>query len=710
MSGETESDVAYRPVILAEVDAGGRQRLCELRADPGIECIDLRPAIRREFDELPERPFPPEAPEQDRWVYFPWRGTLVALPGERTFRAVRLDRNRNKLTRAEQDRLGELTVGVVGQGVGHAVAYTLALEGICGRLRLADGDRIALSNLNRIPATIFDIGVNKAVVTARRIAEIDPFLPVEIVDGVGEDTLDAFLDGLSIVIEECDSFDMKLAIREAARRHGLPLIMETSDRGLLDIERYDLEPSRLPFHGLLGDVDTARLAGLTAREKTPHVLRILEPGALSARMLASMVELGESVASWPQLGSEVLLGGASVAAAVRRFGLGQKLLSGRVRVDLEQALDLLAEPTPQQPSAWDEVADERPEPGGAVSAVLACAGRAPSGGNAQPWVLRSNREGISIDLMPERSSAMDIGYRASAVAVGAALYNARTAAAALGLLGECRLSERGPAPLSAIMYLGDGSDPDLAADHPMALRRETNRHKGTGDPIPESVIADLRAAARAEGAALCMVTQPDGLGEVADVLAASDRVRYLTPALHREMIAELRGPDDDLRTGLDLRSLELSADESAALEVARRTDVMAELRAGDAGRPLGSYIRERVRSSSAVVAVTFSARCVELSDYARAGAAAERVWLAAQRHGLAVQPISPVFLYARRPSELIAISPAFTDTLTSLQRRFLNLLGVSEQEAVALVLRMSYAPDVTVGSRRLPVPDMDTCG
>ena len=63
-----------------------------------------------------------------------------------------------------------LTIGIVGLSVGHAIAHTLALEGMCGRLRLADNDRIELSNLNRIPATVLDIGINKAVVAARRIA------------------------------------------------------------------------------------------------------------------------------------------------------------------------------------------------------------------------------------------------------------------------------------------------------------------------------------------------------------------------------------------------------------------------------------------------------------------------------------------------------------------------------------------------------------
>ncbi len=65
---------------------------------------------------------------------------------------MRLDRNRNLITAEEQDRLGLLRIGIVGLSVGHAIAYILAQEGLCGQLRLADFDDLELSNLNRVPA------------------------------------------------------------------------------------------------------------------------------------------------------------------------------------------------------------------------------------------------------------------------------------------------------------------------------------------------------------------------------------------------------------------------------------------------------------------------------------------------------------------------------------------------------------------------------
>lgn len=716
MVGEADLGVEYRPLILNPGDPDDERALAGLRATPHIEINDLRGLLATEFDRLNDPPDTGETAADDRWIYYPWRRSVLVLPGPRTFRAVRLDRNRNKLTRAEQERLATLTVGVLGQSVGHAIAYTLAQEGACGALRLADFDELELSNLNRVPATLFDIAVNKAIVTARRIAELDPYLPVEVRGaGVDADTADEFLDGLGVVVEECDSLDIKLLIREAARRRRLPLIMETSDRGLLDVERFDLEPERRPFHGLLGDTAAEQLRGLSTRDKAPYVVGLLGARDLSARMAGSLVEVGETLNSWPQLGGDVALGAASVATAVRRIGLGRPLRSGRTRLDVEQALDGLADPDIDIEIC--DAGDEADEPPAAtIDRILACAQRAPSGGNIQPWSLRADDDEIRIRLDTRYTTAMDIGYRGSAVALGAALYNARVAAAAHDVLGPYELHEDpgSDIPLTAILRPGTGTDPGLAADYTHTMARETNRRLGYGGQIPAPVLDGLTAAAAAEGARIRMVADSAGLREAATVLAESDRIRYLTPRLHQEMFAEMRHPGDDLADGIDVRSLELAPDERVALQIGRRADVMAQLHSWSAGAALGDYARDRVRSGSAIVAVTFdgaaAAESAVLTGYARAGAAVQRVWIHAQRSGLAVQPMSPVFLFSRTRTELDALSAAYADRLSTLQGRFLEILDVPEHESVALVLRLSYAAAASVRSRRRPVTGGDIRG
>jgi hypothetical protein len=112
------------------------------------------------------------------WVYYPWSYRLVHLLDEPEFVELRTDRNKYKISPSEQHVLAAWRVGIVGLSVGQSVAITMALERGCGEIRLADFDSLDLSNLNRLRTGIHNLGLPKVYITAREIAEIDPFLQV----------------------------------------------------------------------------------------------------------------------------------------------------------------------------------------------------------------------------------------------------------------------------------------------------------------------------------------------------------------------------------------------------------------------------------------------------------------------------------------------------------------------------------------------------
>ena len=672
-----------------------------LRADPVIEFIDHSDKQLDELRSMVPPPDPELVAEQCRWAYYPWRRTVVAVLGPRGFRAVRLDRNRNVITVDEQTRLGALRIGVAGLSVGHVIAHTLAVQGLGGELRLADFDHLELSNLNRVPATVLDIGVNKAEVAARRIAELDPYQHVRVLDaGLTVDTVDEFLDGLEILVEECDSLDMKAMVRERARALGIPVLMATSDRGLVDVERFDLEPQRPILHGLLGGLDTALLSGMTNRQKVPHMARLLEADQLSARLVASVVEIDRTLSTWPQVASEVVLGATAIAEAVRRIGLGEPLRSGRTRIDVDLAFDNLDEPRITGDRTAGSAEHEDPVLPGAAGVIAGAAVRAPSGGNAQPWRIEATDAAITIRLAPEHTSTMDVGLRASAVALGAATFNAKVAAAAQGVLGSVDLAENvDGTPLRSVLRLGDAADPDLAGLYQTMLARETNRRLGTSAVLPSETIELLRGACEREGAQLHLLTRVDEITAAATIFAAADRTRYLTPKLHAEMVSELRWPNDQRsETGIDIRSLELDRGDLAVLDILRRPDVMDHLDRWEAGTALGDDTRRRVTASSALAVVAVSGGT--LTDYARGGSAVEAVWITAQQHGLSVQPIGPVFLYARDAADFEGLSTSFAHELTQLQTEFRALVGIPPGSVPALVLRLAFSDPASVRSQR----------
>ena len=272
------------------------------------------------------------------WVWYPWRQTMVHLLDKEDFIELRTNRNRNRITQKEQEVLRQKTVGVVGLSVGSSYALVLAMERSCGRLRLADFDTIQLSNMNRIRTGVFSLGLPKGIVTAREIAEIDPFFPVELnLNGFLKSEASQFLDGLDVVCDACDDLSAKALLRKEAKKMELPVIMETSDRGMLDVERYDL-PHSIPEGYLHGRIDEETMNQLIqAPGWNPAYLDLfVDLESASERGVSSLGEVGRTLVGWPQLYSDVASGGAFAAQATRKILLGESMPDARLYLALDE--------------------------------------------------------------------------------------------------------------------------------------------------------------------------------------------------------------------------------------------------------------------------------------------------------------------------------------------------------------------------------------
>ncbi|NSL90007.1 ThiF family adenylyltransferase [Chitinophaga solisilvae] len=274
------------------------------------------------------------------WVYYPWLSCVVHLLDENEFIWLRTSRNKQKITEAERQLLHTRKLGVIGLSVGQAVAVAIAMERLCGELRIADFDRLDLSNMNRIRTGVQHLGVRKTVLVAREIAEIDPFLRVICYEeGIHEGNIHDFLTQggrLDILIEECDSLDVKLLARHKARALRIPVLMDTSDRGMVDVERFDLHPDLPILHGRIPeDITPEKVRLMQGPERMQLVDSIVNISRLSPRMQSSLQEIGKTITTWPQLASAVMLGGAAIAHVCRELGLDRNISSGRYYVDLD---------------------------------------------------------------------------------------------------------------------------------------------------------------------------------------------------------------------------------------------------------------------------------------------------------------------------------------------------------------------------------------
>jgi molybdopterin/thiamine biosynthesis adenylyltransferase len=266
------------------------------------------------------------------FIYYPWKNSILVTFKIEVFRSLRYLRNKYKITSQEQELLLGKEVVIVGMSVGLSVFKAMVLEGLAGKYRISDFDTIDITNLNRIDTGIFSVGRQKVLEAYQFAMEQDPFLEVQVWDcPIEKENISFFLDeSVDLIVDECDSIVTKVMLRRKARELSAPLIMHTSDRGMLDIELYnDLNFDAswtLEKYGSYSE-DDIKLNAISI------IADFCDLKGADQRAQFSFSEIGKSITSWPQLGGDVLAGGGNVASAARSILLGHKVKAGRYLLD-----------------------------------------------------------------------------------------------------------------------------------------------------------------------------------------------------------------------------------------------------------------------------------------------------------------------------------------------------------------------------------------
>lgn len=664
--------------------------------------------------------------ERDRygnWVYFPWKKVFVRLLPEEDFIRVRTQRNNYKITPQEQMELRQKKIGIIGLSVGQSIAFAIALERGCGELRLADFDTLELGNLNRLKAGVPDLGVEKVVLAAREIAEIDPYLKITLFrEGISESNIENFLsDGgnLDLLIDECDSLDIKVLARERAKAKMIPVLMETSDRGMLDVERFDKEPDREIFHGLMGKFNYADLRNLTSQQKVPVGLKIIGLSTISTRMKASLLEVSQSISSWPQLASAVYLGGASVAHASRKLLLGEKMDSGRYYVDLDEIIKTQEEkplPTASKiPISNEDFVALVPESGLVSSYTLSMseltylvekANTAPSGGNCQPWKWIFDQSGV-LHLLHDRSkseSLLDYLGTGSLLGFGAALEIVRLVAAdmGIGISVHWHIHDFDEDLIASVVF-DSKSESRIGVPHSELVAgvdlRCTNRRNAERVVIAPEKLMDFQSLAVGDGVSMEIIDDLEDLKKLATIVGGMDRLRLLHEQGYRDFMNEIRWSDKEAaetKDGIDIATLEMGNAERAAMGLVRDPGTIVFFRKNDLGYGLTKISDQTLLSASAVL--MFQAEEYEPEAFLKVGAALQRVWMKANLSGYSIQPVSAsLFIFHRVMREL---DTGFTEGERELILQFKNELNklfnkdLSKQEVFMVRVNKASGPSM----------------
>ncbi|MEK7499488.1 MAG: hypothetical protein AAB649_02685, partial [Patescibacteria group bacterium] len=149
---------------------------------------------------------------------------------------------------------------------------------------------------------------------------------------------------VDVIVDEMDDLRMKILLREQAKRLALPVVMaaDDGDNSLLDIERYDLQPDMPLFSGLVPDeiVNHIKNDDIPRRELGMLIGKyFVGVENTPLRMFQSLMEVGKSLPSWPQLGGAAALSGLVIAYAIRCILLKQDVRQGRTLVTIDSELN-----------------------------------------------------------------------------------------------------------------------------------------------------------------------------------------------------------------------------------------------------------------------------------------------------------------------------------------------------------------------------------
>lgn len=305
------------------------------------------PDYDQKLDEFISGKSSPDPQLRGNYVFYPWSGLLLHMVPEEELIALRTNRTRNLVNSDEQQKLREFTAGVAGLSFGNGIVLSLVYGGASDTIKVADRDIFETTNLNRVRVGLPSVEEPKVDVTSREIYEINPYAEVEVFnDGLTEDNIGDFIGGknkLKIVFDVVDDLSMKVRLRLAAREAGIPVVMLTSleDSVLVDVERFDLDPSAEIFHGLLGSVTDELLSKeLSEPEKAKYAMRIVGPDVVSYRNLLSLSDIGTKLVSRPHLYGTVSIVCGLAAYILKRIALGEDMPSLRRHLKFNELLEI----------------------------------------------------------------------------------------------------------------------------------------------------------------------------------------------------------------------------------------------------------------------------------------------------------------------------------------------------------------------------------
>lgn len=163
---------------------------------------------------------------------------------------------------------------------------------------------------------------------------------------------------------------------------------------------------------------------------------------------------------------------------------------------------------------------------------------AANGHNTQPW--RFRLDGQRVGILPDfsrRTAVVDPDDHHLFISLGCAAENLVTAAAALGRRGEVAFVPGAEAAIDIALSPAPAGRQDRYQAIPL---RQSTRSVYDGQPVSAGDLARLEAAAREEGVAVLIFTEPADSDAILDFVVAANSAQMGDPAFVRELADWIR--------------------------------------------------------------------------------------------------------------------------------------------------------------------------
>ena len=237
--------------------------------------------------------------------------------------AAAFSRNLGWLTESEQQRLRASRVAIAGMGgVGGSHLLTLTRLGI-GKFSIADFDMFDIVNFNRqAGASLATLGRPKVDCLAEMALGINPQLDIRrFGEGVNEQNIDAFLEGVDCYVDGLDFFAFKAREMTFAACHERRIPAVTAAPIGMGVGLLNFLPGKMSFEQYF------RVRGRDEREKAFRFLVGLTPAMLHRGYLVdpSHVSLSSGRGPSTAMACELCAGVAGTQVAKLLLGRGKVL-------------------------------------------------------------------------------------------------------------------------------------------------------------------------------------------------------------------------------------------------------------------------------------------------------------------------------------------------------------------------------------------------